>query len=59
MLKEKTSKFIEPKLETIEESIKLNIETSCELLSEIKNLHYLMWLSEKEFPLPTLNPEVE
>ena len=42
MLKEELQKKIENKIEALEESVKYNIESLCELLSGIETISYLL-----------------
>lgn len=48
MEKEKLQKKIEAKLDGLEESIKYQIETQCELLSGLRTVQYLMYLVKSE-----------
>ena len=48
MKKEEMQKQIEAKLEGLEESLKYQLETQCELLSGLETIRYLMYLTKNE-----------
>lgn len=44
MIREEIEKEIFSKLESIQESLRLSIESECKLLSNIQSVYYLMFL---------------
>ncbi len=48
MEKEEMQKKIEAKLNGLEESLKYQLETQCELLSGLQTIRYLMYLIKSE-----------